>query len=106
MRRYWMPFAAVTEMDDRPTKPVRLMGEDLVLYKDGAGTYGLIDAHCPHRRADLSYGFVEDCGLRCNYHGWLYDEKGNCLDQPFEETAHAEANFKERIKIKAYASTA
>ena len=103
MRRYWMPFAAVTEMDDRPTKPVRFMGEDLVLYKDGAGTYGLIDAHCPHRRADLSYGFVEDCGLRFNYHGWLYDEKGNCLDQPFEETAHAEANFKERIKIKAYA---
>ena len=78
------------------------MTEDLVLYKDGNGAYGLIDRHCSHRRADLSYGIVEACGLRCNYHGWLYDEKGSCLDQPFEETAHPEAHFKDRIKIKAY----
>ena len=54
------------------------MGEDLVLYKDTSGTYGLIDRHCPHRRADMSYGFVEECGLRCNYHGWLFDETGRC----------------------------
>ena len=53
LRRYWMPIAAVAELDDKPTKPVRLMGEDLVLYKDKAGTYGLVDRHCPHRRADL-----------------------------------------------------
>ena len=78
LRRYWMPIAAVAELDDQPTKPVRLMGEDLVLYRDGSGTYGLIDRHCPHRRADLSYGFVEECGLRCNYHGWLFDETGRC----------------------------
>ena len=76
LRRYWMPIAAVAELDDNPTKPVRLMGEDLVLYKDKSGTYGLLDRHCAHRRADLSYGFVEDCGLRCHYHGWLYSEKG------------------------------
>jgi 5,5'-dehydrodivanillate O-demethylase len=102
LRRYWMPIAAVAELDDNPTKYVRLMGEDLALYKDKSGTYGLIDLHCCHRRADLTYGYVEDCGLRCNYHGWLYDEKGNCIDQPFEEIAHPEAHFKDKIKIKAY----
>ena len=83
MRRYWHPIAAVAELDDHPTKPVRLMGEDLVLYKDLSGGYGLLDRHCAHRRADLSYGFVEDCGLRCNYHGWAFDETGRCIDQPF-----------------------
>ncbi len=102
MRRYWHPIAAVAELEDQPTKPVRLMGEDLVLYRDQSGTYGLIDIHCPHRRADLSYGFVEDCGLRCNYHGWVFDEQGNCIEQPYEETAHPDANFKERVQIKAY----
>lgn len=102
MRRYWQPVAAVAELDDNPTKPLRLMGEDLVIYKDKSGTYGLIDQHCPHRRADMSYGFVEDCGLRCNYHGWLFDEQGRCIEQPFEETVHPEANFKERVQTKAY----
>src|SRR5438477_4209163 len=102
LRRYWMPIAAVAELDDRPTKPVRLMGEDLVLYKDKSGTYGLLDRHCAHRRADLCYGFAEDRGLRCHYHGWLYDETGRCLAQPFEEIAHPEARFKDRITIKSY----
>ena len=102
MRRYWMPVAATGELDDHPTKVVRLMGEDLVLYKDGSGTYGLIDLHCPHRRADLSYGIIEECGLRCNYHGWLWDESGKCREQPFEEIAHPEARFKDRVTIKAY----
>ena len=102
LRRYWMPIAAVAELDDKATKPVRLLGEDLVLYKDQAGTYGLVDRHCPHRRADLSYGWVEDCGLRCNYHGWVWDHTGKCLEQPFEEIAHPEARFKDRVRIKAY----
>ncbi|MGH7074318.1 MAG: Rieske 2Fe-2S domain-containing protein [Stellaceae bacterium] len=103
LRRYWMPIAGASEFDDETRiKPVRLMGEDLVLYKDFNGTYGLIDRHCCHRRADLSYGFVEDCGLRCNYHGWLYDEKGRCLAQPYEDTAHPGAKMKDRIRIKAY----
>src|SRR2546428_9536369 len=70
LRRYWMPIAAVAELDDRPTKPVRLMGEDLVLYKDKSGTYGLLDRHCAHRRADPCYGFAEDRGPRCQYHRW------------------------------------
>jgi len=102
LRRYWMPIAAVAELEDHPTKPVRLMGEDLVLYRDKRGTYGLLDRHCAHRRADLSYGFVEECGLRCNYHGWLYGETGRCLAQPFEEIAHPEARYKDRITLKAY----
>lgn len=102
MRRYWQPIAAVAEMGETPTKAVRLMGEDLALYKDLSGTYGLVDLHCPHRRADLSYGMVEECGLRCNYHGWAFNEKGDCISQPFEELAHPEAHFKDRIKIKAY----
>jgi 5,5'-dehydrodivanillate O-demethylase len=106
LRRYWMPIAAVEELEETPTKQVRLMGEDLALYKDKGGTYGLIDLHCPHRRADLSYGMVEDCGLRCNYHGWAFNERGDCIDQPFEDVAHPEAHFKERIKIKAYPARA
>lgn len=102
LRRYWMPIAAVAEIDDNPIKPVRLMGEDLVLYRDKSGTYGLVDLHCPHRRADLSYGWVEDCGIRCNYHGWKFDHDGRCIEQPFEEIAHPEARYKERITIKNY----
>ena len=102
LRRYWMPIAAIAELDDTPVKPVRLLGEDLVLYKDGSGQCGLVDRHCAHRRADLSYGWVEDCGLRCHYHGWLWDRDGRCLAQPFEETSHPEARFKDRVRIKAY----
>jgi 5,5'-dehydrodivanillate O-demethylase len=106
LRHYWMPIAAVAELDDNPVKQVRLMGEDLALYRDKSGTYGLVDLHCPHRRADLSYGWVEDCGLRCNYHGWKFDHDGTCIDQPFEEVAHPEANFKDRIRIKSYKAEA
>ena len=78
------------------------MGEDLVLYRDASGAYGLIDRHCPHRRADLSYGIVEECGLRCAYHGWLFDGTGRCLQQPFEEITRPEARFKDKIRITAY----
>ena len=102
LRRYWAPIGAVAELDDNPIKPIRLMNEDLVLYKDLSGQYGLVDRHCPHRRADLSYGWVEECGLRCNYHGWLWDESGACAHQPFEEISHPDARFKERVHIKAY----
>jgi 5,5'-dehydrodivanillate O-demethylase len=102
MRRYWMPIAAVDEFASTTIKPVRLMGEDLVLYRDRAGTYGLVEGQCAHRRADLSYGFIEECGLRCNYHGWLYDETGQCISQPYEDIAHPEANFKDKIRIKSY----
>ncbi len=102
LRRYWMPIAAVSEFDGQTIKPVRLLGEDLVLYRDLSGTFGLVDRHCPHRRADLSYGFVETSGLRCNYHGWCYDERGRCVEQPFDDTANPEARFKDKITITAY----
>ena len=102
MRRYWHPIAAAGELDERPTKAVRLLGEDLVLYKDRGGTYGLLDRLCPHRRVDLSYGIPEEHGLRCMYHGWMYDETGQCIEQPFEETVHPDGHFKEKVKVAAY----
>src|SRR6516225_6387868 len=102
LRRYWMPIGGASELDKNPIKPIRLMGEDLVLYKDQGGRFGLLDRHCPHRRADLSYGFVEECGIRCNYHGWRFDADGACLEQPFEDTAHPEARFRERVRTTAY----
>lgn len=102
LRRYWHPVAAVSEFDNRrTTKPVRLLGEDLVLYRDLGGRYGLVERQCPHRRADLANGYVEECGLRCSYHGWLFDEKGNCLQQPFEEVIET-SRFKDRIHIQSY----
>ena len=102
MRRYWHPIAAETQFDGIETKAVRLMGEDLVLYKDLGGNYGLIDRKCAHRRADLSYGFVEKEGIRCNYHGWLFGADGRCIEQPFEETANPNSAQKDRIRIKNY----
>ena len=102
MRRYWHPVAATMELEERPTKAVRLLGEDLVLYKDRSDTYGLIDRLCPHRRVDLTYGIPEEHGLRCMYHGWMYDETGQCIEQPFEETVHPDGRFKEKVKIAGY----
>ncbi len=102
LRRYWMPIAGVSEFENESVKPVRMMGEDLALYKDMNGTFGLVDRHCPHRSADMSYGFVEPCGLRCNYHGWLFDRDGRCIEQPYEDVAHPEARFRDKVRIKAY----
>ena len=102
MRRYWHPVAATVELEERPTKSVRLLAEDLVLYKDRSGTYGLLDRLCPHRRVDLSYGIPEENGLRCMYHGWMYDETGQCIEQPFEETVHPDGRFKEKVRIAGY----
>jgi len=85
LRRYWQPVALVDEMQGpRPVKPVKVLGESLVLFKDEEGRYGLIERHCPHRGADLAYGRLEDGGLRCAFHGWLFDVRGQCLDTPAE----------------------
>jgi 5,5'-dehydrodivanillate O-demethylase len=102
LRRYWMPIAGVSEFETVAIKPMRLFGEDLVLYKDMSGTFGLVDRHCPHRRADLSYGFVEDCGIRCNYHGWRFDETGRCREQPYEDVANPDAHFRDKVRINSY----
>lgn len=85
MRRYWQPAALSEELPPGGAPlPVRLLGEDLVLFRDEQGHPGLLDLHCPHRGADLSYGRLEDGGLRCIYHGWLFDIRGRCLDMPGE----------------------
>ena len=102
LRRYWHPVAATTELDHNPTKRVRLLGEDLVLYRDRSGGYGLIEPLCAHRRVDLFYGIPEQTGLRCPYHGWLYDETGQCIEQPFEQTVAPQTRFHEKICLTAY----
>ena len=100
MRRYWQPAALVDELaGNRPVKPVRLLGEDLVTFKDDKGRYGLIGRHCPHRGTDLAYGRLEDGGLRCAFHGWLFDVNGKCLQTPAEPD---DSNLCANIKQKSY----
>ena len=83
LRRYWHPFARSEEATDLPVM-VRLLGEDLVLFRDLNGRAGLVVPRCCHRGTSLFYGKVEEEGIRCCYHGWLFDGEGNCLDQPCE----------------------
>lgn len=100
MRSYWQPAALTEELpDDRPIAPVTLMGEKLVLFRDESGDYGLVARNCPHRGADLCFGRLENGGLRCPFHGWLFDKSGNCLEQPAEPE---DSVFHERLKHKAY----
>lgn len=102
LRRYWHPIAGVSEFDSRAIKPVRILGEDLVLYKDLSGNYGLSDRHCPHRNADMAFGYVENCGIRCSYHGWQFDGSGQCVHQPYEETVDPTGRMRRNTQIKAY----
>jgi 5,5'-dehydrodivanillate O-demethylase len=100
LRRYWHVVAAASELtEEKPKKKIKVLGEDLVLYRDRRGNYGLVAEHCAHRGASLYYGFVEEDGIRCAYHGWKYDACGKCLEQPFESP---EAGFKEKISQPAY----
>jgi phthalate 4,5-dioxygenase len=100
LRRYWQPVVLAEELPAGGAPlPVRLLGEDLVLFRDDSGQPGLLGIHCAHRGADLSYGRLEDGGLRCIYHGWLYDRTGRCLEQPGEPTG---STFHERIRQTAY----
>jgi 5,5'-dehydrodivanillate O-demethylase len=100
LRRYWYPIAAAGELDENPVKTVTLLGEELVLYRDRKGTLGLIDSVCAHRRAHLSLGVPEETGLRCPYHGWRFDETGQCLEQPAEkDRGHP---YCEKVKLKSY----
>jgi len=85
MRCYWQPAALVDELaGNRPLRPVRLLGESLVLFRDQKGRHGLIERVCPHRGTDLAFGRLEAGGLRCAFHGWLFDVTGRCLDTPAE----------------------
>lgn len=83
LRRYWHPVGLVSDATNVPKK-VRALGEDLVLFRDGAGRAGLLHARCRHRGTTLYYGKVEPQGIRCCYHGWLFDAQGHCLEQPCE----------------------
>src|SRR5215475_11772242 len=100
MRMYWQPAALVDELEGpRPVRPVKLLGENLVLFRDEQGHYGLIERHCAHRGADLAFGRLEAGGLRCAFHGWLFDVSGRCLETPAEpEGSRLAAN----IRQKAY----
>jgi phthalate 4,5-dioxygenase len=98
LRRYWQPVALADEFDaSRPVKAVRVLGEDWVLFKDN-NTYGLIERHCAHRGADLTYGRLENGGLRCSFHGWLYDATGKCIETPAEPEG---SRLCEHIRIRA-----
>jgi phenylpropionate dioxygenase-like ring-hydroxylating dioxygenase large terminal subunit len=100
-RRYWQPAALSSELPEPDGAPVRvrLLGEDLIAFRDTNGRIGLVDAYCPHRRAPLFFGRNEECGLRCVYHGWKFDVDGTCVDLPSEP---ADSPMKNGIKIKAY----
>jgi phthalate 4,5-dioxygenase oxygenase subunit len=101
MRRYWLPAALSEEVAERDGTPerVRLLGEDLVLFRDSDGRLGLIEAACPHRLASLALGRNEECGLRCVYHGWKFDVTGACTEMPTEPETFG---FRERIRLTSY----
>src|SRR5262249_51427530 len=102
LRRYWHPIGTETELAREPVQRVRFFGEDLTLFRSASGGYGLVDDRCPHRCMSLEYGIPEEKGLRCAYHGWLFDANGRCLEQPFEGLTHPEGRYKDEIKIKSY----
>jgi len=100
LRRYWQPVALVEELEEiRPVRPVKLLGQDFVLFRDDQGRYGLLDRDCPHRGADLAFGRPEDGGLRCPFHGWLFDVTGRCLQTPAEP---ATSKLCQHIRQKSY----
>ncbi|MEK7216117.1 MAG: Rieske 2Fe-2S domain-containing protein, partial [Chloroflexota bacterium] len=102
MRRYWHPVAAASQLEENPTKAIKLLGENLTLYRDRSGTLGLIGDRCPHRKVNMLYGIPEAEGLRCPYHGWLFDENGRCTEQPYEQAEDPNSNFKDKIHIQSY----
>ncbi|MBA2963289.1 MULTISPECIES: Rieske 2Fe-2S domain-containing protein [Ramlibacter] len=107
LRQYWQPVALVDEFDprldprmgQRPVKAVRVLGQDLVLFRDAQGQWGLIDRDCPHRGADLSFGRHEGDGLRCPFHGWKFAADGRCLETPAEP---AGSKLCERVRQRSY----
>jgi phthalate 4,5-dioxygenase len=100
-RRYWHPVALSLELPapDSPPLRVKIMGEDLVAFRDSRGRVGLLEPHCAHRGANLFFGRNEECGLRCVYHGWKYDVDGRCVDMP---NVPADAGYHGKVSIKAY----
>ena len=99
LRRYWYPVATDQQLGENPVQSVRLLGENLTLFRDRQGRLGLVQQRCAHRSVDLKHGIPTADGLRCPYHGWMYDANGQCLEQPAEDPAH---NFAARVQIAAY----
>lgn len=99
LRCYWQPVAATAELARHPVKPVKLLGESLVLFRDSQGRLGLIGDRCAHRLVDLRFGYPVAEGLRCPYHGWTYDTGGACVAQPAEAPA---STFKDKVRLPAY----
>src|SRR5579862_9266543 len=100
-RRYWFPALLseeVVEPDGTPVR-VRILGENLIAFRDSSGKLGIIDEACPHRLASLALGRNEDGGLRCIYHGWKFGADGSCLDMPTEPEGY---NFRERMRTRSY----
>jgi nitrite reductase/ring-hydroxylating ferredoxin subunit len=100
LREYWLPALLSDEVapDGDPLR-VKLLGEDLIAFRDSAGRVGLLGNHCPHRGASLFFGRIEETGLRCVYHGWKFDASGECVDMPSEP---AESDFRTRVRAVAY----
>lgn len=101
LRRHWHPVAGVDTLAREPIRPLRLLGEDFVLFRTLDGAYGLVERHCRHRNADLAYGIVEAGGLRCSYHGWQYAPDGRCIEQPYEDTVDPQCRLRARASLQA-----
>ncbi len=101
MRRYWVAACLSSELPEQDGAPLRLrlLGEDLIAFRDTNGEVGIVDAYCPHRRAPLFFGRNEECGLRCVYHGWKFDRHGTCVDMPSEP---AGTTLQAKVKILSY----
>jgi nitrite reductase/ring-hydroxylating ferredoxin subunit len=100
LRHYWQVVAAVRELDTDPVRRIRLLGENLTLYRSESSEYGLIGDRCPYGCMEMSFGIPHADGLRCAHRGWLFNAEGKCLEMPFEDRTHPEARFRE--KVKAY----
>jgi len=98
MRRYWQPVCLSADIDELP-KFTKILGEELVAFRDKRGRVGVLDAHCCHRGTSLEYGRIEEEGIRCCYHGWLFAADGRCLEQPGEPP---HSNFKNKVAQPAY----
>ncbi len=98
LRRYWQPVCLSSDIDELP-KAVRILGEELVAFRDLSGRVGVLDAHCAHRGTSLEYGRIEERGIRCCYHGWLYSVDGQCLEQPGEPP---HSHFASKVAQPAY----
>lgn len=101
LRRHWHPVAAVDRVDAQPVQPVRLLGEDWVLFRAADGSFGLVDRHCAHRRADLAHGYVDAGGIRCHYHGWMFAPDGRCVAQPYEDVVDPACRLREKACLRA-----